>query len=644
MEHPALGTLWLPRTKIPRPQFLPANRTPLNSTQSCPCKMSRMLPIPATRQASLSDFWLEVEHIKQTRGPDVEECNSSDSGITEDGEAEAAWLQDAGLSTLIGDQYPLEDNIIMSTLTQTQAAAVRRRLDTYSYSVRKRWKQPARDVRFMFTGKGTADGFFRKNGKVRTFGPPQAPGEVPTLPRMGSDNQHRVPGGADIFDTDVAYSEQAASMRKQEQASVQDAGAFPKFQLNKGRLGTTQVADLTPSDMKQVPALALIELTALCDVLDLELKRNKVQKRKSAESQLFGVALPSLLIQDQKLVPDTKVPLILQAIFTCIEKNGMEIQGILRISGSQARIKNLQQRLEKDFYDGLFSWDDVHPHDASGLLKLFLRELPAPLLTTQYLPAFTAVQNIVDLKQRLQALNLLILILPEPNRSTLKALLEFLQKVAAMEKTNLMSLWNVSTILAPNLFLYHCGKNLERGEKQLAEGTAASVMAMVHYQDLLWTVPTFLVTQVRKLNQTSAKKYAFRDRRLRNFLRKIHSDKERSEKSQTELCKQVKVQPTLWLKETLAVRVDEGTQASDVFQQLKKQLGQRSWDMASTVGFLRSSGSSEYRNLALFEVGGNLCERRLDPDTYLMDLYNVNPNAEWVIKASNSSLPSNRAV
>ncbi|OCT56279.1 rho GTPase-activating protein 40 [Xenopus laevis] len=632
MEHPALGTLWLPSTKIPRPQFLPAHRIPLtNSPQSFPCKMSQFSAIPVSRQASMSDFWLEVEHIKQSRRSDVDECNSSDSGITEDGEAEAAWLQDTGLSTLIGDQSPLETNIIISTLTQTQAAAVRRRLDTYSYSLRERWKQPTRDVRDVFIAKGSADGFFRKNGKVHTSDPKQALGRVLTLPYKGSESQHRVPGGANIFDTDVAYSEQAATMQKEEQARVQDTGTLPKFQLHKGRLGTTCVSDLNPSDMKQVPALALIELTALCDILDLELKRNKAQKRKSAESHLFGVTLPSLLIKDQKLVPDTKVPLILQEIFACIEKNGIEVEGILRISGSQARIKNLQQRLDKDFYDGLFSWDDVHPHDASGLLKVFLRDLPAPLLTTQYLPAFTAVQNIPDLKQRLQALNLLILILPEPNRSTLKALLEFLQKVAAREKTNLMSLWNVSTILAPNLFLYHGGKNLNRGEKQIAEGTAALVMAMVHYQDLLWTVPTFLVSQVRKLNESGTKKHAFRDRRLRNFLRKIHTDKERSEKKQTELCKQVKIQSSLWLKETMAVRVDGGTQASDVFEQLKK-LGQRSWDMASTVCFLRSS--SEYPNLALFEVGGNLCERRLDPDTYLMDLYNANPNAEWVIKSS----------
>lgn len=74
----------------------------------------------------------------------------------------------------------------------------------------------------------------------------------------------------------------------------------------------------------------------------------------------------------------------------------------------------------------------------------------------------------------------------------MQALLEFLSKVASLEKSNLMSLWNIATIMAPNLFLYqgnNC-KGPEGGEKKLAEGVAGLVMAMVHYQDLLWTVST----------------------------------------------------------------------------------------------------------------------------------------------------------
>lgn len=68
-----------------------------------------------------------------------------------EGEAEAEWLQDAGLSDLLGDRASENDNIVLlSTLTKTQAAAVQRRLDTYSRSRRRKNKHPVRDVRDIF--------------------------------------------------------------------------------------------------------------------------------------------------------------------------------------------------------------------------------------------------------------------------------------------------------------------------------------------------------------------------------------------------------------------------------------------------------------------------------------------------------------
>lgn len=56
-------------------------------------------------------------------------------------------------------------------------------------------------------------------------------------------------------------------------------------------------------------------------------------------------------------------------------------------------LQNLQQKLESDFYSGLFHWEEVHQNDISGLLKRFIRELPTPLLMAEYLPAFAAVQS-----------------------------------------------------------------------------------------------------------------------------------------------------------------------------------------------------------------------------------------------------------
>jgi hypothetical protein len=53
----------------------------------------------------------------------------------------------------------------------------------------------------------------------------------------------------------------------------------------------------------------------------------------------------------------------------------------------------LRQEIEEKFYHGTFSWIDVMANDAAALLKQFLRELPSPLLTPQYIEAFAQVES-----------------------------------------------------------------------------------------------------------------------------------------------------------------------------------------------------------------------------------------------------------
>lgn len=68
-----------------------------------------------------------------------------------EGEQEEQWLADAGLSNLISEDSEDVDNaVLLSTLTRTQAEAVQRRLDSYTLSLRKRNKTAPRDVRDIF--------------------------------------------------------------------------------------------------------------------------------------------------------------------------------------------------------------------------------------------------------------------------------------------------------------------------------------------------------------------------------------------------------------------------------------------------------------------------------------------------------------
>uniref|UniRef100_A0AAQ6AEY0 Rho-GAP domain-containing protein n=1 Tax=Amphiprion ocellaris TaxID=80972 RepID=A0AAQ6AEY0_AMPOC len=492
-------------------------------------------------------------------------------------------------SNLISEDSEDVDNaVLLSTLTRTQAEAVQRRLDSYTLSLRKRNKPPPRDVRDIFHSPIAQVRILKYDVNLHLSKGDSSTAAVTPEHQRGAPKE-------EFFFTDVAYCEQAVIFLKQAKLPQNNSqrrkedGTLPRVICPKCRLGVTRIQDLSHADMKKVRQLALIDMTALSDLLELEVKRHKTGKRKIPESTLFGVPLATLLENDQKMKPNTSTPLFMQALLSFLEKKGVDSEGILRVPGSQSRIKLLQQNLETNFYSGQVSWDEVSPNDAAALLKKFIRELPAPLLTAEYLNTFSAVRDITELKQKLHMLNLLILLLPEPNRNTLKALLEFLSKVVSREKRNRMNLWAVATIMAPNLFLHKAvpSRLTEGAEKGQAEKAADVMRLLIRYQDLLWTIPNFLMSQVRKLNENSNRRYQFYDRRIKNLLRKIHTDsRDKPDKNTSEVS---------WFSTT-------------------------------------QNGSVVYPDCALYEVGGNIGEHCLDPDTHLLDLYNSNPGGEWFIK------------
>ncbi|KAL2091429.1 hypothetical protein ACEWY4_013692 [Coilia grayii] len=586
----------------------------------------------------LDSFWSEVETIRSSSSFSESNPDRRDSRQSEEGEQEEQWLQDAGLAPLIQeDSEDVDKVVLLSTLTRTQAAAVQRRLDSYTCSLRKKNKPPPRDVRDIFnppqsqtplTDRCDSDHEPRRSMEAIT--------KTPVSERSVSLDSQGGQAREEIFITDVAYCEQAAVLLKQpkmpQTASQRrkDDATLPRVVCPQCRLGVTRIHDLSQQDMKKVRQLALIDMTALCDLLELDIKRHKPSKRKIPESSVFGVPLATLVENDQKIKGNTSIPLVLHSLLSFLEKKAIDSEGILRVSGSQVRIKLLQQKLESTFYTGSFSWDEVSPNDAAALLKKFIRELPSPLLTAEHLNTFNAVRDIPDLKQRLHMLNLLILLLPEPNRNTLKALLEFLNKVVSRERRNRMNLWAVSTIMAPNLFLHKSvPSRLDGSEKGQAERAADIMRLLIRYQDLLWTVPNFLMSQVRKLNENSSRRYQFYDKRIKNLLRKIHTDsRDKPDKNSTEPCRTVKVEVGEARCSSIEVRLTMNSRAADLLAQFHRE----THTSDNGKGPHRRNGSVLYRDYAVYEVGGNIGEHCLDPETHLLDLYNSNPSGEWVIR------------
>uniref|UniRef100_A0A3B3RDI6 Rho GTPase activating protein 28 n=1 Tax=Paramormyrops kingsleyae TaxID=1676925 RepID=A0A3B3RDI6_9TELE len=283
--------------------------------------------------------------------------------------------------------------------------------------------------------------------------------------------------------------------------------------------------------------------------------------------------------------------------------------------------QHLRQQLEASFYEDRFDWEQVRQNDAAGLLKTFIRELPSPLLTQRYLPTFTSVLS--------ESWSILFLF---P-----KALLEFLRKVVAHEERNRMSLCNVSMIVAPNLFISR-GKTGRPEEIQAAAKEAYLVRLLITHQDLLWRVPCFLIGHIRQMNEASMNRKTMSSEKCKKkLLRRRQPERNKGDRSESRpktlknysgLCAQltdfrdgvIRVHAPQHAKVSMAIRLDSETKARDVVARFHSETS-------------RGSRSASRRHRAhLFEVGGNIGERCLDPETYLLDLHHVNPNCEWILK------------
>ncbi|CAM4724478.1 unnamed protein product [Leuciscus chuanchicus] len=599
---------------------------------SSPGSGSPLAPDRSVSRDSMEDYWSEMKNIqedRQDRQEDLVERVSSDEA-----ELEEAWLQEAGLSTLVtGTQSDGPAEALLSTLTRSQAAMVKKRVDNYTQTLRKRNRQPMRHVRDVFSMPDASSELtppISPNGqiapKLPQWNPPKVP---PACAGFTPPDSKSSSGGSEpiMLAFDVPYSEAARAHRKGRECHDcrrirKDDKDLPGFQTVRPRQGVTRVNDLSSEDIRKIGYISLIELTTFYDIMGIEMKRNRVERSKARDSGIFGVPLTTLLENDQKKYPGSRVPLVFRKLLSKLEQTGLQTEGILRVPGSASRVKHLRQELELKFYEDRFDWDQVRQNDAAGLLKMFIRELPYPLLTQQHLPAFTAAQSISSAKHQFQALHLLIMLLPEANRDTLKAFLEFLRKVVAYEATNRMSLWNVSMIVAPNLFTFR-GKNAKQEEMQVAVAAAQLVRLLITHQDLLWTVPCFLISHVRKMNEAAmGKKTPTSEKTKRRLLRRWNVEKDRDRSEVTDLRDGViRVHAPLHAKVSMAIQLSCEMKARDITARFDIENGRGS-----------RSGSRRQRQ-CLFEVGGNIGERCLDPDAHLLDVYHANPHCEWVLKS-----------
>lgn len=176
-------------------------------------------------------------------------------------------------------------------------------------------------------------------------------------------------------------------------------------------------------------------------------------KRLPRKMNTFGVDLSQHLLETSVAVPHLVCKCIRE-----IDSRGSQIKGIYRVSGVKSRVERLCQIFENGA--DLVDLADVHPNVIANVLKLYLRQLPEPLLTfklyqdfvnlAKEFPAKSGESEDVDAAV-VQVLCGLVEKLPVKHRCTLATLMHHLKRVADYSEENNMPPSNLGIVFGPTL-------------------------------------------------------------------------------------------------------------------------------------------------------------------------------------------------
>ncbi|XP_029312744.1 rho GTPase-activating protein 27 [Cottoperca gobio] len=170
-----------------------------------------------------------------------------------------------------------------------------------------------------------------------------------------------------------------------------------------------------------------------------------VKEKGYIRDNVFGCHLATLCAQERSTVPS-----FVEKCIKAVEKRGLDIDGLYRVSGNLAVIQKLRFKAdheELDLEDG--QWEDVHV--ITGALKLFFRELPEPLFPYSHFNKFISAIRIPDYNTKASCMYELVKSLPPSNHDTMNLLFGHLCRVIQYGEDNRMTVQNVAIVFGPTL-------------------------------------------------------------------------------------------------------------------------------------------------------------------------------------------------
>ncbi|XP_049846379.1 rho GTPase-activating protein 45-like [Schistocerca gregaria] len=173
-------------------------------------------------------------------------------------------------------------------------------------------------------------------------------------------------------------------------------------------------------------------------------------RRLPRKVPVFGTDLNNYLSETAHLIP-----FIICKCIDEIDARGRQSKGIYRVSGVKTKLDKLCNAFE--IGGDLVDLSDIHPNVIADVLKIYLRQLPEPLLSFKLYPDFVrlakefASDEDLDRARCVQSFRELVARLPKSHYLTLAALMLHLKRVADEADVNNMPASNLGIVFGPTL-------------------------------------------------------------------------------------------------------------------------------------------------------------------------------------------------
>ncbi|NWW84075.1 RHG25 protein, partial [Rhynochetos jubatus] len=165
---------------------------------------------------------------------------------------------------------------------------------------------------------------------------------------------------------------------------------------------------------------------------------------------VFGQRLVETMAYEQKF-GQHQVPILVQKCAEFIREHGMSEEGIFRLPGQDNLVKQLRDAFdagERPSFDR-----DTDVHTVASLFKLYLRELPEPVVPWMQYEDFLLCGQVLDADEKKghQELVKQLSLLPRDNYNLLSYICRFLHEIQLNSSVNKMSVDNLATVIGVNL-------------------------------------------------------------------------------------------------------------------------------------------------------------------------------------------------